>query len=305
MKIFFTGGTGFIGRNLIAALIKRGNEVTTISRHPAEAKKLLGGEVTVISGNPSQGGDWQQSAAASDAIINLCGAPILDKKWNAERQQLLLDSRILPTRRIIEALNQSEARCKILISGSAMSYYGSHGSEELTESDGPGNDFSAKLCRQWEEEADKAISSGVRVVKLRTSDVLGRGGGMLAKMVPPFKFFAGGPFGDGRQYVSWIHIDDYTEIVLKALTDDKISGPLNMASPKPVTNKEFSKTLAHVLKRPSWLPMPGFILKLLFGEGAVLLLEGEKLIPKKILDNGYRFKYAELEAALRNLLIRE
>ncbi|HEX21724.1 MAG TPA: TIGR01777 family protein [Actinobacteria bacterium] len=305
MRIFFTGGTGFIGRNLIAALIKRGDEVTTISRHPDNAKKILSEKVTIISGDPAQPGSWQQTAAESDAIINLCGAPILDKKWNEKRKQLLLDSRILPTRRIVEALSQTETRPKVFISGSAMSYYGSHGDEELTESDKYGDDFSAKLCRQWEDEANKAMDLEVRLVNLRTSDVLGREGGMLSKMLPPFKFFIGGPFGNGRQYVSWIHIDDYINIVLRALVDENISGPLNMAAPNPVTNKEFAKILARVLKRPSWLPLPGFIIKLLFGEGAVLLLEGEKIIPKKVLDNGYKFKFNELEPALSNLLFRE
>lgn len=305
MRVFFTGGSGFIGRNLITALINRGDQVTTISRHPEATKKLLGDSVKIISGDPSQSGNWQQEAGGSDAIINLCGAPILDKKWNAQRKQLLIDSRTQPTKRLVEALKQTGARAKVLISGSAMSYYGSHGDEELTESAENGDDFSAQLCRLWEDEANKAINLGVRVVNLRTSDVLGRGGGVLAKMIPPFKFFVGGPFGSGRQFISWIHIDDYINIVLKILADEEISGPINMATPKPVTNREFAKTLAGVLKRPSWLPLPGFILKLLFGEGAVLLLEGEKLMPSKMLDKGYKFKFAELEPALRDLILQE
>lgn len=305
MRIFITGGTGFIGRRLLSGLLESGHEVTTISRNAVKAKALLGDKVSVIGGNPSEPGEWQEEVGRSDAIVNLCGEPILDQKWTEKRKQLLLNSRILPTRLIVDAISRSNRKPEVLISGSAIGYYGGRGDEKLTEDAAPGNDFAAQLCRGWEAEARKAEVFGIRVANLRTGEVLGAGGGVLAPMLGLFKFYAGGPLGSGRQYMSWIHIDDHVAITNFTLMNKNIAGPINLTGPNPVTNRDFSKALGKALGRPSWLPAPSFALRLKFGEGASLILEGQRVVPKKALDNGYKFKFANLDEALMDVLKSE
>lgn len=302
MRVFITGGTGFIGRHLIAKLLEEGHEVAVISRNVIRAQAVLGKMVKIIGGNPLEPGDWQEEIARSDAVVNLCGEPILAKKWTPKRQQLLLNSRVLPTRNIVEAVARSTRRPEVLISGSAIGYYGGRGDEEITEDEKPGDDFAAHLCRDWEAEADRAAAHGVRVVKLRTGETVGRSDGVLPPMIRPFKFFLGGPIGSGNQYMSWIHIDDHVGITLMALTNKDIRSAINLTAPQPVTNRQFSKSLGKALSRPSWLPVPPFVLRLMFGDGAALVLEGQRVIPKKALDNGYRFKYENLDDALADVL---
>ncbi len=302
MKIFITGGTGFIGRSLIKSLLDDGHMVTVLSRSAQKAESILGSKVTIIEGDPRVAGSWMDEIGTCEAVINLCGAPILKKKWTDERKQLLLDSRIIPTRLIVEAIKKAKKRPRVLISGSAVGYYSDRGDELIAEESGPGRDFGAKLCSSWEAEANKATELGVRVVTVRTGMVLGRGGGALAQMTPPFKFFVGGPIGSGRQYMSWIHLDDHIGITKLALTDTSITGPVNMTAPNPVTNRDFMKAIGNAMHRPSWLPVPGFALKIMFGEGADLLVEGQRALPKKAENAGYRFTYASLDAALTDAL---
>jgi len=304
MKIFVTGATGFIGRRLIPSLLTDGHEVTALSRSAVRAKKILGERAKVVEGNPLASGSWQEEVGRCDAVINLCGEPILKKKWTPARKRLLLDSRIIPTKLIVAALETAQRRPQVLVSGSAISYYGSHDAELLTEdsSPGPKEFFAVALVVDWENEALKANRLGVRVVTLRTGIVLGRGGGALTEMTKAFKFFAGGPIGNGRQYMSWIHIDDHIGMTKLALTNSGISDGLNMTAPSPVTNREFMRAIGRTLGRPSRLPVPGFVLKLLFGEGAGLLLEGQRVLPKKAQDARYQFLYSALEPALANVL---
>ena len=301
MKIFITGATGFIGRSLTKSLLDDGHTVTALSRDAQKAASILGSKVKIIEGNPGKAGSWTDEVGASEAVINLCGAPILKKKWTDKRKQLILDSRIIPTRLIIEAIKKAKNRLSVLISGSAVGYYSDRGEELITEESGPGSDFGAHLCSSWEAEANKAAEFGVRVVTLRTGIVLGHGGA-LSQMAPPFKFFVGGPIGNGRQYMSWIHLDDHIGITKLALTDTSITGPVNMTTPEPVVNRDFMKAIGKALRRPSWLPVPGFALKIIFGEGAGLLLEGQRALPKKAENSGYRFAYTSLDAALADVL---
>lgn len=302
MKVFVTGGTGFIGRRLVPALASDGHEVTVLSRNASSAADLSGTGVKIIEGNPLAEGPWQQEVGRHDAVINLCGEPILKKKWTPERKKILLDSRLIPTRLIVEAIAGADKRPDVLISGSAIGYYGFRGDERLTEESGPGSGFAANLAVDWEEAAEKAEAEGVRVVTLRTGIVLGRGGGALAQMAPPVRFFVGGSIGSGRQYISWIHIADQIGLIKMALIDKSINGGVNMTAPHPVTNRELMKAIGVALGRPSWLPVPGFILKAAFGEGAALLLEGQNVLPKKAQDAGYDFKFPDISPALADAL---
>lgn len=302
MKIFITGGTGFLGRNLIEELIAENHEVTVLTRSEKTAKNVLGqGSVKIIEGDPTKPGDWQQAIDGTDAVINLCGEKILDKKWNNEVKQKLLHSRIPPTNHIVEAIASAGKKPKVFISGSAIGYYSDRGSAIVTEQDMRGHDFAAQLCQAWEDAANKA-STMTRVVFIRTGLVLAKKGGALEEMVRPFKYFAGGPIGSGAQYMSWIHIKDHIEIVKMCLTNDTISGPVNLTAPNPVTNSEFTNALGKAMHRPSWLRVPPFMLKLMFGEGASLLLEGQRVIPQKALNAGYNFKFSDVESAIRNCL---
>lgn len=302
MNIFITGGTGFIGKHLIKALLMDGHSVKVLTRNEEKAEKVFGSQVKVVGGNPARREKWTEALEGCDAIINLCGEPILAKKWTEQRKRILLNSRILPTRIIIESIEKLENKPEVLINGSAIGYYSGRGDKKITEDESAGNDFGASLCKEWEDEARRAEGYGVRVVAIRTGFVLGHGEGGLTNMLTPFKFFAGGPIGSGKQYISWIHINDEVGIIKMALTNKDIKGPINATAPNPVTNREFSKTLGRVLGRPSWLPVPPFMLKLLFGEGAALLAEGQHAIPQKALNAGYKFQFETLEPALQDVL---
>ncbi len=302
MKIFMTGATGFIGRSLTVSLLAAGHDVVAISRGAKRAKEILGEKVRIVEGNPAIAGDWLEEVKTSAAVINLCGAPIMKKKWTPSRKQHLLDSRILPTRLIVEAIKSAADRPKVLISGSAIGYYGDRGDEIVDETSPPGNDFGAKLCSQWEAEAEKASELGVRVVTLRTGMVLGRGGGSLAQMIIPFKFFAGGRIGSGRQYISWIHLKDHVGITMLALADNSLTGPINMTTPSPAQNRDFMAAIGKAMGRPSWLPIPSFALKIIFGEGADLPLGGQRVLPEKAQEAGYIFLFSDLSAALADVL---
>lgn len=303
MRVFITGATGFIGSHHLApALLGAGHDVSIVSRAVERARDIFGPDVTVHEGDPALAGPWQEAAGRAEAIINLCGEPILAKKWTPERKKAILDSRVLPTQRLLEAIAAAPTKPKTLLSGSAIGYYSDCGDDIVTEERGRGADWGAELCATWEDEANKAKELGVRVVNLRTAIVLGGDGGALPAMVKPMRMFAGGPIASGRQYMSWVHVDDWVGIALKALTDAKIVGPVNMAAPNPVRNREFAKTLGKVLHRPSWLPTPAFVFRIMFGEGAALVVEGQRVIPRKALDAGYKFKFENLEAALEDVL---
>lgn len=300
MKVFIIGATGFIGRHVTAGLLADGHEVTALTRDAVRGRRTLGEGPEVLEGDPNGPGEWQKCLDGHDAVINLVGEPPLAKRWTASQKQVLRDSRIDPTRMVVAAIEKAAARPQVFLSGSAVSFYGDRADNVVTEADGPADDFSAKMCRDWEEAALQAEGLGVRVATLRTSFVIGRGGA-LDRMVPPFKMWLGGPIGGGRQYLPWIHIDDYVELIKFLLTADTVSGPVNMAA-GAVTNREFSVGLGRALGRPSWLPVPAFLLRLALGESSVIVLEGQRIAPSKTVEAGFGFSFTDIDAALVSVL---
>lgn len=298
MKAFLTGGNGFVGTNLIRHLINGGHDATVLLRDEKKGRHLPP-QVSFVVGESTKPGAWQEAVAGHDLLVNLAGASIF-KRWDETYKQLLLDSRILTTRNLVEAI--PDGSTTTLLSTSAVGYYGFHGDEELDETSPGGNDFLARLAQDWEAEALKAEAKGVRVVITRFGVVLGRDGGALAQMTLPFRFFVGGPLGDGRQWFSWIHVDDLCRAALLAASNNGIRGPVNFTAPGPVTNRELSDYIGKVLGRPSFLPAPGFIIKLMMGEFGDVILKGQRVIPKVLLDNEFSFRFPTMERALKDLL---
>lgn len=297
MHILITGGTGLIGRQLCKALLAEGHELTVLSRNPASVPFKCGAGVKAIASLS----EWQPSQTF-DAVINLAGEPIVDARWTARRKQLLWDSRVTLTGELVRHIAAAEHKPSVLLSGSAVGYYGDRGDSMLDESEPAGDGFAAELCKAWESAARVAENSGVRVCLLRTSPVLSNDGGMLARMLPPFRLGLGARLGNGRQWMGWVHIEDYVAMVLRLLHDGQMRGPHNMAAPQPVTNAEFTATLAATLHRPALFFAPATLLKLAMGESASLLLEGQRVVPKKMEAAGYRFAFPALKDALNNLL---
>jgi uncharacterized protein (TIGR01777 family) len=256
----------------------------------------------VVEWRPGEGGAWQEVVEGSKAVINLAGEPIEALRWTKRKKERILASRIKATRAIVEAIAAAKEKPSVLISVSGVNYYGPHEDEFLTESDPPGNDFLASVAVAWEEEAKRAEGLGLRVVVLRLGVVLGQGGGVLSKLMLPFKFFVGGRFGRGQQWSSWIHLEDAVGFMRFALEDERVRGPINATAPAPQRNKDFAKALGRVLSRPAWLPVPAFLMRLLLGEMAEILLTGQRVVPDKAEHLGYQFKYPTLEGALRNIL---
>ena len=276
--------------------------MTALARRPDRAMQQQPGAVAVkwdaLGGPPRP-----EALEGADAVVHLSGEPIASGRWTEERKRKILESRIHGTQNLLHALSQCDETPKVLISGSATGFYGARGDEILDEESPPGQGFPADVAMQWEREAQKAQAHNVRVVLLRTGIVLSAQGGALPRMSLPFRMFVGGPLGSGRQWVSWIHIQDEVEIIRLALSDERVEGPINLTAPQPVTNREFSSQLGRVLKCPSLLPVPAFALRLLLGEMAqALLLEGQRVLPRQLQALGYSFRYPGLEAALRNLL---
>jgi uncharacterized protein (TIGR01777 family) len=300
MKVFITGGTGFVGRSLTPFLTRAGHEVTILSRSGKGAEKLLAG-VSFIEGDPTQKGSWQTVAKDHDVVINLAG-PSIFSRWTEETKRKMRESRILATRNVVDATEGG--RVRILFSTSAVGYYGFHGDEILTEESPPGNDFLAQLARDWEKEAWKAGERGCRVVVTRFGIVLGEKGGALGQMIPLFDKYLGGPMGNGRQWFSWVHIEDLTRAFLFLMDHPEISGPVNFTSPNPVQNRTLARALGKAMHRPSFFPAPGFMLKLILGEFGSVLLEGQRVIPRKLLKDGFQFRYPEIDQALENILGR-
>ncbi len=290
MNILVTGGLGFIGKVLCAELKNSAHNIFVTSRHGSRSEE-------VITWNPPQL-ILSDVISKIDAVINLAGEPIAPKRWTEERKRSILSSRINATRALVQSIEQADSKPKVLISASAIGYYGPHGDEYVTEDDPPASDYLADVCVKWEAEALKAEDLGVRVVTVRLGGVLEADGGALAQMIVPFKFFVGGPIGSGRQWFSWIHRDDVVGIIKYALENASVSGPLNATAPNPVTNKEFSNALGKALHRPSCLSVPGLVVKLTLGELGAVLLTGQRVLPKKALAAGYKFKYPELNEAL-------
>jgi uncharacterized protein len=297
MRILLTGGTGLIGRQLCAALLAVGHEVWVLSRTPEIVKARCGALARALATLD----EWTPEETF-DAVINLAGAPIVDKRWTEQRKKILWESRIALTEALIGAIARAKRKPTVLLSGSAIGYYGDCGDALLTESATAARDFGAELCVAWEQAAQKAAAFKVRVCLLRTGLVLDASGGMIGRMLLPFNLGLGARLGDGRQWMSWIHIDDYVAIVLRLLETTTANGSFNMTAPTPVTNAEFTKTLARVLHRPAFLVAPAKLLQLALGEMSTLLIGGQRVIPSKAEASGYRFVHPQLEGALRSLL---
>jgi len=300
MKVFMTGGTGFVGTALTGQLIAAGHTVTILTQARAGSETALLGRSYLI-GNPNLPGDWQESVAGHDVIINLAGASIFSR-WTEEQKKILRSSRLDTTRHLFDALPQDAGRIS-LFSTSAVGYYGFHEDEELTESSPAGADFLAQLAYDWEHEALRAQSKRARVVITRFGIVLGPNGGALAQMIPPFRNFLGGPLGSGRQWFSWIHMQDLTDAFIFLLSHPELSGPVNLCSPRPVRNGELADAIGRVLHRPAFMPAPGFMIELILGEFGSVLLKGQRVIPSRLLEAGFQFQHPEIEEALRSILL--
>ncbi len=293
MNILITGGTGFIGSALSRDLRDAGQSVVVTTRRQTDSSEML-------TWNPPELIP-PDIISNFDAVVNLAGESIASGRWTMARKARLVSSRIDTTRALVQSMKDAGPGPEVLLSASAIGYYGPHGAEYVTEKTPPAQDFLADLCKAWETEALKAEEAGARVVLIRTGVVLGEGGGALAQMMIPFKLFIGGHIGSGEQWLSWIHMDDEVGIIRHALENGSVSGPVNMTAPDPVTNKEFSSALGKALGRPSWLPVPGFVLKIALGELGQIALTGQRVIPEKALETGYEFKYPEVNGALKDI----
>ncbi len=296
MRLVVAGGTGFIGSALCVRLMELGHSLTLLSRTRSPGPILPNKDW--ITWQPGSPGPWEEAIDGVDGVINLAGEPIA-RRWTESQKEKILASRVDSTRDLVTAIGKAKERPKFLINSSAIGYYGPRGDEPITEDTGPGSDFLSRVCVVWEEEAKRAKAFGVRVILLRTGVVLGKGGGALAKMVPPFKLFIGGPLGTGRQWMSWIQLEDEIGLLVHLIQNSEVMGPINATAPGQVTMKEFCQTLGKVLRRPSWAPVPSFALRVLMGEMADMLLTGQRVLPGKAQDSGYAFKYPNLLEALK------
>jgi uncharacterized protein (TIGR01777 family) len=299
MKIFITGGSGFVGTNLSVYLLKNGHRIIAVGTSSAH-KLIRHDNFHYISADTTIKGDWQDAIKDVDAVINLAGKNLF-KRWSDSYKNQIYNSRILTTRNLVEAI--ADQKDIIFCSTSAVGYYGDRPDEILKEEALPGNDFAAKVCMAWEKEAFRAESKGVRVAAMRFGVVLGKDGGALAKMVPAFKFFAGGPLGSGLQWFPWIHMDDLIAAIMFILETPDLKGPVNFCSPNPVRNREFASALGQVLNRPSVLKTPSFMIRLIMGEMGKSLMSSQRAIPDKLLKQGFKFQYPDIKNALCNLVL--
>jgi uncharacterized protein (TIGR01777 family) len=299
MHILLTGGTGLIGRRLCKHWLAQGHQLTVLSRTPGDVPRLCGAEVRGIA-HPDDVGSQHV-----DAVVNLAGAPIADRPWTRKRKVLLWDSRITLTEQLVTWLERREQKPDVFVSGSAVGWYGDGGERELDESSPPvSEDFASRLCIAWEETAQRAEALGIRVVLVRTGLVLANEGGMLQRLLPPFRLGMGGPIGNGRQWMPWIHIEDQIALIDFLMKRDDARGPYNACAPAPARNRDLAKTLASVLHRPAFMPMPAVALRLLLGELSILLLGGQRARPDRLQEAGFTFRFTDLRAALENLLGR-
>ena len=302
MNIVISGGTGFIGSALLEHLLEKRHSVVLLTRTPDALQHLTGDFVQVERWDGKAVGAWARCVDGADVVIHLAGEPIAAKRWTEKQKVRIIGSRIETTKVIVTAITQVEKKPSVLVNASAVGYYGNVEEGDVTESHAKGNDFLANTCDRWEQEARAAESLGVRVVLLRTGVVLERGGGALKKMLPPFKLFVGGPLGSGRQWFPWVHRDDVIGIILFAIEHPDLSGPVNVAAPEPVTMKQFCQTLGKAVRRPSWAPVPAFVLRAALGEMSEMLLTGQRVVPQKLEESGYTFRYPRLDEALAAIL---
>lgn len=300
MRVLVSGATGFLGRHLIQELLSDGYRISVVTRNPGNAAKTLPGSIELIHWDQLTFQKFQQI----DAIVNLAGESIGNRRWTASVKQEIMNSRINATRLLVKAINGGAMKPKVLLNASAVGYYGPRGDETVTEIDRAGNDFLAQVCKNWEKEAYRVQNPSTRVVTLRIGVVLGTGGA-LSRMVMPYRFYLGGPLGRGNQWLSWIHLQDLIEMMKFIIDQEEIQGPVNGTAPNPVTMKDFAKLIGEVLQKPSWFTVPETLLRLGLGQMSEMLLHGQKAIPEKMLNAGFRFKYPELRLALEDILLNK
>lgn len=300
MKVAITGATGFVGSRLVEQLQAQGHQPLIFTRNREAALRKFP-SLEIVAYTPTESGDWQKAIAGCDAVVHLAGEPIAENRWTPQHKQEILNSRKLGTQKIVEAIAQANPKPKVLVNASAIGYYGTNETATFDETSPPGNDFLAEVCQAWEAEAQKVKEAGVRLVILRFGIVLGDGGA-LAKMIPPFQFFAGGPIGTGQQWFAWIHRDDLVNLIMEALNRSDMEGVFNATAPNPVRMSELSEKLGDVLHRPSWLPVPSFALEALLGEGAKVVLEGQQVLPKRTISYGFKYQYPIVKEALAEIL---
>ena len=301
MRIIIAGGSGFLGTALSRAVAAEGHDVAILTRRSSPRQQVQ--RISHVSWTPDgHSGTWARVLDGAAAVVNLAGESIAAKRWSASQKERIRASRLLATRSLTTAIREASPAPAAFISGSAVGYYGDRGDETLTEASAPGNDFLAGVAKEWEAAASE-VAQVTRVALVRTGIVLDRRGGALPKMLPPFRFFVGGPLGSGRQYMPWIHKDDWVRLVAWIITADGARGPVNATSPSPVTNAEFSKALARALRRPSLVPAPAFALRIALGEMAdALLLSSQRVLPVRATDLGFSFRYSNIDEALGHVL---
>jgi uncharacterized protein (TIGR01777 family) len=300
MKILVTGATGLIGRSLCRALTDESHTVAAVSRSPVKPRGLAVAEV--YQWDPQSGPLPQAALDGVDVVVNLAGEPLDARRWSDQQKRLIRDSRVVTTRNLVEGLRSVDRKPAILVSGSAVGFYGDRGDEQLEETSPVGPGFMSEVCEEWEREAARASELGVRVVQVRTGVVLSGEGGALQKMLAVFKLGLGGPLGSGKQWFPWIHITDIVGIFRHAILTASLAGPINGVAPEPVTNGEFTRELARAVHRPAFLPVPEMALRVLMGEMAAVLFGSQRVVPKAALASGYEFHYPLLESALADLL---
>ena len=304
MKIAITGATGLVGSRLVEKLNQEGHQILVFTRNPNKAQKVFPASafsnLEIVQYTPQESGEWQKSVSGCDAVVNLAGEPIAER-WSSQQKKAIMESRQIGTRKLVEAISMAENKPQVLVSGSAIGYYGTSETTVFKEDSAPGNDFLAQVCQNWEAEAQKVTESGVRLVILRIGIVLANGGA-LGKMLGPFKMFAGGPIGSGKQWFSWIHRDDLVNLIFQAIQNSNMSGVYNATAPHPVRMNTLCQTLGNVMSRPSWLPVPDFVLELLLGDGAVVVLEGQQVLPENTKGAGFDYQYPELYPALEEIV---
>lgn len=308
--ILITGATGVIGSELVTALAARGEKVVVLVRSIESAERKVPGAVRYVKWDSDMAeGEWTEYVSGSKAVIHLAGKPLLEARWTEEHKKECYDSRILGTRHVVAAIEKAAVKPGVFISASAIGYYGSFDrcgdTPDILEDGKAGSDFLARICEDWEKEALPAEKSGVRLVLLRTGIVLSTKGGMLEKLLGPFNLFLGGPVGTGQQCISWIHLDDEIDCILRALDDPDWKGPVNAVGPKPVSMKEFASELGRVLGRPSLLAVPKMAVQVLMGEGAEYAVKGQKVLPGFMQDHGFTFRFPDLAGAIRDLVQRQ
>lgn len=293
-RIVVAGGTGYIGRALVDRLVARGDQVSVLTRGAGTARNPRR-----VTWNPYELGDWAKALDGVDAVVNLVGERAIGVRYTEANKRRIRDSRLIPTTHLVRAMAAVSVKPSVFVSASGVNYYGARPpSERVDESYGPGDDFLARLCVEWEAASDAARELGIRVVNPRISPVLGPGGGVLGTMALPFKLFVGGPLGSGEQGFSWIHLDDAIAALMLCIDDEKVPGKVNLCSPNPVSNREASRAIAQAVHRPSWLPAPAFALRLLFGEGAEPILTGQYVVPRALEGMGFSMQQPFIRPAL-------